>query len=975
MTSSRLIISASALALVLSTLACSGGGSSSGGSSGSTCGNGTTEVDGTCVPTNTITCGTGTVEMNGTCVPVSTITCGTGTVEMNGACVPVSTITCGTGTVEMNGACVPVSTITCGPGTVEMNGACVPASTTTCGTGTALMNGECLPDGSVICDQGTAFSMAAGRCVLDPSACAQGTVLLGGVCAPEDAALTADVDEAAEPNDMTGAGMVDAPAMGAMTTLHGCITPVTGQRDVDPWVVNITAPTVLEITADGVGGLAAGFTVGAAGIAELPDFTRWGINLAGDTSKRQVFFPLPGAYVMQIDDSRTLLTGEAAGNAETCYYVTLNQVALPVPVPAMLPQSTGMDSGSVTVFSVTPGGTGHIIDILQQTASTAMVPAFVVRKNGTFFAAVAFDPNTNTPPFSTVGAVDAADTVEIIVDNVYNLSLTPQNYTVDLFDIPGVALPRDGSAVTLTNHIGENPAAPYVDSSYLYFDVGAAGEILEFDLTSTSSASMNIVRTNIFNAAGNLDVVASLPTGTAFQGRYVRFAAAGRYYLVLRDNAGMAMDMFDVTCTLTITPVTPLVANVPLTAQPFPASGSTFYSIDPAGLPWVELLATVADWGDPANTVNIGLLDLAGEGYVSATTGSPGATYTFLQTVAQPSAGLAQLGRITMGDARAYLVRIDNSGTPGAAPMMDLLFQERAHVDLGAVAPASPIVRTNTDTTPPGGMTRYLITGTAGHRLQAEVTGLSATSDIRIDRRTATELIPAAGGTFDAGGPGAPETLTAVFGADPNWIAFTVTSTDLVDTNLSLNLTAAAPLPFVDICSPATVLAAPFDGTADDELSPVQTLPPGFGFVFFGVPQTEFIIAANGLLAFGNVSPSCSFGCYANNTIPNPSAPNDFIAAYWDDLEHMKLCRLDEADKVTIQWEGDLYGASTAVVQVQAVLNTNGRIDLIYGPLQQANAASATIGAEDATGAVGVLMSFNTLSAAPANSSYSFTTP
>jgi hypothetical protein len=168
------------------------------------------------------------------------------------------------------------------------------------------------------------------------------------------------------------------------------------------------------------------------------------------------------------------------------------------------------------------------------------------------------------------------------------------------------------------------------------------------------------------------------------------------------------------------------------------------------------------------------------------------------------------------------------------------------------------------------------------------------------------------------------------------------------------------------------VLGAPLDGSGDDELSAVQTLPGGFTFDFFGAAQTDFIVAANGFLAFGNTNPTCSFGCFSNGTIPAAAQPNGIIAGYWDDLAEIRICRKDEATKVTVQWTGKTFNDDSAV-QFQIVMNSSGKIDFIYGPNHRATGASATVGVEDATGTAGIQVFRNDATGTIPNSSFSLT--
>lgn len=83
------------------------------GDSGADCGNGTTEVDGVCVP-NIDGCATGTTLVNGECVPDGSVICGDGTTynETTGECEPDSVIMCGEGTVDDGtGNCVDPNTL------------------------------------------------------------------------------------------------------------------------------------------------------------------------------------------------------------------------------------------------------------------------------------------------------------------------------------------------------------------------------------------------------------------------------------------------------------------------------------------------------------------------------------------------------------------------------------------------------------------------------------------------------------------------------------------------------------------------------------------------------------------------------------------------------------------------------------------------------------------------------------------------
>ena len=853
----------------------------------------------------------------------------------------------------------------CGPGTTENDGTCVPV----CGPGTTLANDRCEPDGSTICAQGTKYNPETSTCEVDPSACAAGTALVNGMCVPEDDTLAADLQEAAEPNDTTGAGQFAVPALNAATTIHGCITPSNGTRDVDPWIVTSTGPALLEITADGVHGLAAGFAVfDASDNALLANWQRLGVNLTGDTSKRQVFLPAAGAYVLLMDDSRSLILGAAAGGTNTCYFGTIKNVPLPATTALTVPTTTGSDTGDATIYTFDATATGDILDITQTTTSTSMSPSFVVMRNDVLSGVGVGDSQSGTPPFWTAGGLSTTgDQVKIIIDNEYNYGLTPQPYTLDMFHIAAQALSTNGSAVTVTKHNGAYPTAPWWDRNYLYFDVATAGQIVHFNLTSSVGVRMMIVRRDIFTPAGAFDVVANInSSGTApttFNGQYVRFLQPGRYYFVTLDPAGVNNATYTITSTLTNMATAAVTYGTPMTAQALTAQGSTFFTLDTqAAYEWLEFgVPAAANWG--AGQARITVYDLAGGGWL-------GSNYLALQTNTQPVDGSAPFGRIVMDDARDYLIRVEDTTAPGTGPTFTLDVKERAHTNLGTIVAGTPINRTGMDALPANGTLRYLIKGTAGNQLSAQFTPSVSTADIRIDRRSALEAITA---TADGAGAGGAETLVARFGTAPTWIGFTVTNKTANATNHTVALTATPPLPYADICPTGTVLPAPFNGTADDEFAAAQTLPAGYSF--YGSAVSNIVVAANGLVAFGTTDPVCSpAGCYLNAAIPATAQPNNFIAGYWSDLAGVKVCRKDGASTVTLQWTGTLYG-STTKVEFQVVLHQTGAVDFIYGPNHQASGGAATVGVENAAGTGAQQLVFNTAGAVPPSSSFSVTTP
>jgi len=888
---------------------------------------------------------------------------------------------------------------TCGMGTHEEGGVCIadPVTPTECGTGTVLMAGECVPDGSVVCQQGTVFDTATGTCVIDPTACVDGTTLVDGECIPDDELLmgAADHVEMAEPNDPGSAGVAGsfaAPALDASTTFYGCVTATTDadgdgnlDADIDTWLVNVTGPTVLEITTDGLRGLSAGFFVvsaDAAHPATLDNFQRIGINLTGDTAKREVYLPAAGRYGILVTDARSLFLGQAgAGTADTCYFATVKHVATPAPVALTVPQTTGTDNGKVKLYTFTANANGDLIDTTLTADGPALSAAFIALRGAAIHKSAVTDSSGNAPN-DTIGGLDNAEVVTLVVDAEYNYGAVPQAFTIDTVSIDAQPLSTSGGMITVTN--ANDGAAPltFPELNYQYFDVAAAG-LKRFVVTPSVATDMVIVRRDLFTPAGSLDVVAQIdafgpPGRAAFDNEFVKFLTPGRYYFVTLDPAATAVGgTYTITSTIGDQPTAPIALGTAATNQTL-TNGNSFLTLDLTNPVWIELgITATTDFGT-GNSAGVEAFDLASEGWLrtGAVPGTIPAGNVYPTFVAsQPTvAPFAPFGRITVGETRDYLVRTrpTGSGAVGPAPSYSLLIQNRANVvDLGTLAAGPALMQTITALADTSAPARFIARAPSG-LVRVVDHPVNAAADIRVRRLNRAEGVAT---TVDAATPGADETLNARPGVAPDtFVAWAVDNkTAGQPTDVTQTVTLVPPIPYADICATGVQLPTPFDGAGDDEYTAVQTLPGGFSFPFFGAAApTEFIIAANGFMVFGNTNPTCSFGCFSNGTIPSTTQPNGVIAPYWDDFDRVRVCRKDEAGKVTIQWTGFLYQATTAV-QFQAVLNASGQIDFIYGPGHMADGGSATVGAENLTGSAGTQLSRNTAgSVAPATST-SFT--
>lgn len=911
--------------------------------------------------------------------------------------------TCGTGTHEVDGVCVPDTT--CGDGTQAQNGECVPVCAA--GTKADMTSGQCVPDGSVICPQGTTFQ--DGQCKLDANACGDGTVLVNGECILEDDNLMADLEEAAEPND-TGAspaGMLTLGAVDSSTVIHGCVNPRADadmdgnlDPDFDLWFITASGPTTIELTADGVHGLSAGFVVINADQAlgtVLANFRRFGINLTGDTSKRQVYLPAAGTYGLLMTDSRSLfLDSGAAGSAEACYYTTIKRIATPAATPLTLPTTNGTDNNTVKLYSYSASAAGRILDTSINTTSAALFPAYLTLR-GAQNTLYSSERGVGSSSARTIGGMAMGDTVTVVADMEYNYALSPQAYTISAYDIGADQLPLDGS-VTLTKRNGATAAAPYADFNYLYVDVPAAGTLMNFNVAAATTATppvalpidIVIARQNIitrdpvsgarvYDAFVTVNAFGGTGRSGGFANQFVRFAQPGRYYFIVQDPAGISGEMYTVTSRVTTVTPTAITYGTPLANQALPTTSSGFHTLDLTNPVWVQFGVTGTNFPTGTATARLSFYDLAGEGWLRTGTGTEGTYVIALGGSTTNADGSTPLNRILLNDTRDFLVRVEAVGTPGAGPMYSLDFKNRDHVNLMTIMPGTPISRMNMDDLPAAtsatafGIKRFIVSAANGSGLTAVATPTVATADISIRRVDAAEVTVT---TVNAGAAGVMETFgpVVVNAAPANWVAFEVQNRTLTtNTNLNMTLTATAPpynvtngaIAWADACAGAG--ATTLGTEQDDEI--IAARPLGFTASFFGTPATHYIVMANGFVKLGDMAvaaPTCSFGCFSNQDIPQvgTDGANGVVAPFWDDLQHATLCVKEEATKVTVQWVGVRWN-TTDKVAFQAIINMNGTVNFVYNTAANhtADGSTATIGLEKQDGLVATKLSYNAVNA------------
>jgi hypothetical protein len=143
-----------------------------------------------------------------------------------------------------------------------------------------------------------------------------------------------------------------------------------------------------------------------------------------------------------------------------------------------------------------------------------------------------------------------------------------------------------------------------------------------------------------------------------------------------------------------------------------------------------------------------------------------------------------------------------------------------------------------------------------------------------------------------------------------------------------------------------------------DDAAARVAFAPGFSFRFYGMDYSDVWVTSNGYIAFTDPgSPTPSFF----PPIPNPSAPNLFIAALGDDLDPSASGRIDiitlsAPSRFIVQWKNvPQYGGSDANTFQIVLYEDTGEIQFRYQSVTpEAFPGDYTVGTEDAAGTDGV---------------------
>ena len=139
-------------------------------------------------------------------------------------------------------------------------------------------------------------------------------------------------------------------------------------------------------------------------------------------------------------------------------------------------------------------------------------------------------------------------------------------------------------------------------------------------------------------------------------------------------------------------------------------------------------------------------------------------------------------------------------------------------------------------------------------------------------------------------------------------------------------------------------------------------MPFGFDFTFYGQTFNSIIVSANGWCSFTSHS-----NAWNNSTLPNNNAPENLVAAWWDDLDPTPTGDGDiyvwsnQADSVVVSFYNvEHYGTTPGDYTYQVILEANGKIAFQYNHMG-GQLGSATIGIQNADKTVGLQMNHNSV--------------
>jgi hypothetical protein len=144
---------------------------------------------------------------------------------------------------------------------------------------------------------------------------------------------------------------------------------------------------------------------------------------------------------------------------------------------------------------------------------------------------------------------------------------------------------------------------------------------------------------------------------------------------------------------------------------------------------------------------------------------------------------------------------------------------------------------------------------------------------------------------------------------------------------------------WVDITGVGTQLPL----TGDD--SNLTGVPVGFDFPFYGNTFNTVNVCTNGWLSFTNTTTD-----FSNDPLPNTGAPENMLAAFWDDLtvSTPRIYRYSDGTRFILQYHQVPRLGSGGPYTFQVILYPSGRIVYQYLDMQGTRLNEATVGIQNA---------------------------
>ena len=142
--------------------------------------------------------------------------------------------------------------------------------------------------------------------------------------------------------------------------------------------------------------------------------------------------------------------------------------------------------------------------------------------------------------------------------------------------------------------------------------------------------------------------------------------------------------------------------------------------------------------------------------------------------------------------------------------------------------------------------------------------------------------------------------------------------------------------------------------------STTEEMPIGFDMTFYDQVFSDYIISANGWISFTSHA-----NAWNNTTLPNPSAPSDLIAGFWDDLDPLQpgaevLGWSNGEDSLVVSFLETPHWSSSATgtYTFQMILTADGGVTCQYQTLI-GDYNQCTVGIQNSDGSDGLQAAYN----------------